>query len=167
MRYLLTSTVVLLLTVIPAFSQGGAQPEADLSGGPFIGGGGIFNLDRNTSDLALEMGGALDLRLREQLRLTGSIGFLANVSDNDAFDDRSILTTAGMLYGAASSRPFTPFFSTGYAYAHGETASHHLFYAGAGIRHWYGETSGWQVEFRDYLNGDLNFIQVRLAVLLR
>ncbi len=167
MRHLPAATLVLLFTICSGFSQGTTSSEAEVAGGPFIGGGGILNLDRDTSDLSLEMGGALDLHLRRQLHLSGSLGFLANVSDNDAFDDRSVLATAGLLLGAASDRSYAPFLATGYAYADGERACHHFFYAGGGVRHWYGEKIGWQLEVRDYINGDLNFIQGRLSILLR
>ncbi len=167
MRNLVVLIVVLLSSVFPAFCQNASQTEANVAGGPFVGGGGIFNLDRNTSDLSLEMGGTLDLRLRKQLHLTGSLGFLANVSDNDAFDDRSLFATSGLLFSLSPASAYRPFFTTGYAYADGERACHDFFYAGGGIRHWYGENIGWQLEVRDYINGDLNFVQGRLSLLLR
>lgn len=167
MRNLLLLAAAFLLSVSTAFPQSGSQPETIFAGGPFIGGGGVINLDRDTSDLTLEMGGTLDLHLRQQLHLTGSVGFLANVSDNDAFDDRSAMLTSGLLWGAKPTRSFAPFFTSGYAYADGERACHHFFFAGTGVRHWYGEKIGWQLEIRDYINGDLNFIQGRLSVLLR
>jgi hypothetical protein len=167
MRNLVVWIVVFFSPAFPAFAQNTSQTEATVSGGPFVGGGGIFNLDRNTSDLSLEMGGTLDLRLREQLHLTGSLGFLANVSDNDAFDDRSLLATSGLLFRTSSLHAYRPFLTAGYAYANGERACHNFFYAGGGVRHWYGENIGWQLEIRDYVNGDLNFIQGRLSLLLR
>ena len=167
MRNLAVLIVVFLSTVFFGFSQSTSQAEATLAGGLFVGGGDIFNLDRNTSDLSLETGGTLDLRLREQLHLTGSVGFLANVSDNDACDDRSLFATSGLLFQTAPDRSYRPFVTAGYAFADGERACHDFFYAGGGVRHWYGENIGWQLEIRDYVNGDLNFIQGRLSLLLR
>lgn len=167
MRHILVLGVVLSCVFVSAFSQSGSGSEEALSGGPFIGGGALFNLDRDTSDLMLEMGGAVDFRVRDRLRWTGSAGFLANVSDNDAFDDRSVFLTSGLSFGPSSDRRFRPFVSTGLAYADGERACHGFIYGGGGIRHWYGESIGWQVEVRDYINGDLNFVQARLSILLR
>jgi len=164
--------LVLLLFLITFFapfaaaqrSQGDFDPA--VSGGPFLGGGAFFNTSRNTSDLALEMGGMADFRLRERLGLALSAGFMANVSDNDAYSDRTGLYTAGLRY-SFSSEKLSPFVSGGYALGSGEGHTHHFGFAGTGVRYWYGERIGVQFEVRDYLTSDINFLQGRITVLLR
>ena len=160
--------LILIASLAPCLFAQPAQRtfEPEIAGGPFLGGGSFFNLGRNTSDLALEMGGMADFRIRDQLGVAVSAGFMANVSDNSAFADRSGLYTGGVRYSLSSDK-IAPFVTGGYALSAGEGTTHHFGFAGGGVRYWYGEKIGVQFELRDYITSDINFLQGRISVLLR
>jgi len=157
---------VLVLTAVTAFAQSASSQDSKVTGGPFAGGLGMFNFDHSTSDLGLSMGGAVQIGMTETTAFSTSAAFLANVDDNDAFDDRSAMFTAGLEY-RLKNRQMDPFLAGGYALAHGEIATHHFGYFGGGVRKWYAERVGWQLEARDYLSGDTNMIEIRFGILLR
>jgi hypothetical protein len=159
--------LVVFLGFPMSHSLGAGGDEPTVTGGVFLGGSGIFNLDRDTSDPALELGGFADLRVGEGWALTGSAGFLTNVGTKDAFDNRSGQFSTGLRRYFARQGRLLPFANAGYAYVNGEDDTHHFAFVGAGVRHWYGETIGWQLEVRDYVKGGVNHLQVRLSVLLR
>lgn len=161
-------TFLTFLLLIPLSGAAGlAQSESEpVNGGVFAGAGGAFDFDRESSDLFLHTGGVLEIPLQPKLSVTGNLGFVANVSDNDAFDNRSLMAELGGRY-FLSGRRLRPFVNTGYSFADGEVASHHALFIGAGVRHWYGPNIGWQIEARDRISGDLNLFEVTLSVLLR
>jgi hypothetical protein len=161
-RYALSllSPLLFSITTLPA-------QQTPVTGGVLVGAGGAFDFDRDSSDLFLHMGGSIDAALRERLALTANLGFVANVSDNDAFDDRSLLAEGGFRYLLERRGSWQPFLDGGYGFANGETDSHHFGFAGAGVRNWYGPNIGWQLEARSRLNGGATHLEVRLSVLLR
>lgn len=164
-RSCLRFAVLLALLTVPARLW--AQDPPRYAAGILVGGGGAIDFDRDSSDLFLHMGGSVDVPLRERLGLTANLGFVANVSDNDAFDDRSVLAEGGFRYLFEPRPSFQPFVNAGYAFANGETDSHHYLFTGLGIRNWYGGNIGWQLEARNRLNGDSTHLELRLSVLLR
>jgi hypothetical protein len=159
--------LMLFLGSLAAHSFAAERDEPTFTGSVFVGGSGIFNLDLKTSDPALEMGGSADLLLGANWAATGSIGFLTNVGTKDAFDNRSGQFSGGLRRYFPRDGRLLPFANAGYAYVNGEDENHHFGFVGAGVRHWYGETIGWQLEVRDYFKGGINHLQVRLSVLLR
>ncbi len=158
--------VCLLFPLLISFGSLAAQPT-QVTGGVLMGGGGAFDFDRDSSDLFLHLGGSIDAALRERLALTGNVGFVANVSDNDAFDDRSLLAEAGVRYLWEPRGNWQTFLNGGYGFADGEAASHHFGFVGAGVRDWYGPNIGWQLEARSRLKGNGAQLEVRLSILLR
>lgn len=162
----LTPRLFVFLLLICGTGLMAQDREEPLNGGVFAGAGGAFDFDRDSSDLFLHIGGVLEFPVRPRVSLTGNVGFVANVSDNDAFDNRSLMADGGVRYFLGGRR-LRPFVNAGYSFADGEIASHHALFVGAGVRSWYGRTIGWQLEARDRIYGDLNLLEVTLSVLLR
>ncbi|GAB4244408.1 MAG: hypothetical protein Kow00109_20340 [Acidobacteriota bacterium] len=175
------AALLLLLAVPPVF----AQPAERIYGGPILGAGGVFRSAGQVRpadpgaeggihiavpaarDAFLTMGGMLGGRLTDRLAWELEASFAANVSDNDAFNDRSLLASTGLSWSAHPRARYGPRLEGGFAFADGEAESRRFGYAGVGFRRWYGERIGWHFGIREHFSDGLHILQLRLAFLLR
>lgn len=149
------------------YAQSGQTGERKMTGGVFLGAGGISNFDAGTGDLALDFGAEAGVGVSEKLDLAVGIGFLANVGNNDAFKDRSLLLTPGLRYSFGKGDGLVPYVSGGYALSQGEGMTDHFGFVGLGATNWYSELVGLRFEARDYISTFANFFEVRISIVLR
>ena len=155
---------------LPVFGQGDEEPR--LFGGPVLGTGGAFDTSYahgsgTTQDAFLSMGGLVGFRIYPGFYWQVEASFVANVSDNDAFNDRSLLASTGGAWSWKPTARLQPWVEGGFAFAEGSPASRRFAYGGFAVRRWYGEGIGWQLGVREHLSDDLHLVQLRLSVLLR
>lgn len=148
-------------------AQSSPTGEKKITGGVFLGGGGISNFDAGTGDLALDFGAEAGVGITEKLDLAVGVGFLANVGNNDAFKDRSLLLTPGFRYSFGQGDGLVPYVSGGYALSQGEGMTDHFGFVGFGATNWYSDLVGLRFEARDYINTSANFFEARISIVLR
>lgn len=172
--------ILMWLAAPPALSQ---APER-FYGGPIVGAGGFFRSARPvppadpasgrnqlgipaTRDAFLTMGGIFGFHLSDRTTWELGASFAANVSDNDAFNDRSLVASTGLGWAVRPGARYAPRLEGGFAFAEGESATRRFGYVGFGIRRWYGERSGWQIGVREHFSDGLHILELRLGFLLR